>query len=108
MADLMDQRARVAAVFDRAAETYDRVGVDMFQPIAARLVAELQPKVGERIVDMAAGAARRCCRWPQRSGRPDMRPGSIWPHGWSPPRRPRRRGGAGGAVGGGGGRCCAG
>jgi SAM-dependent methyltransferase len=55
MADLMDQRERVAAIFDRAAESYDRVGVDMFQPIAARLVEELQPKVGERVVDMGCG-----------------------------------------------------
>jgi SAM-dependent methyltransferase len=55
MAEFMDQRERVAAVFDRAAETYDRVGVELFQPIAARLVAELQPKVGERIVDMGCG-----------------------------------------------------
>jgi len=55
MADPVDQRARVAAVFDGAAETYDRVGVDMFQPIAARLVEELQPTVGERVVDMGCG-----------------------------------------------------
>jgi len=55
MADPMDQRARVAAVFDRAAETYDRVGVDLFQPIAARLVAALAPQVGERVLDMGCG-----------------------------------------------------
>ena len=33
MVAVMDQRERVAAVFDRAAETYDRVGVELFQPI---------------------------------------------------------------------------
>ena len=51
----MDQRERVAAVFDRAAETYDRVGVDLFQPIAARLLEELEPKVGERVLDIGCG-----------------------------------------------------
>ena len=51
----MDQRERVAAVFDRAAETYDRVGVDLFQPIAARLVEESGPKVGERVIDIGCG-----------------------------------------------------
>ena len=51
----MDQRERVVAMFDRVAETYDRVGVDQFQPIAARLVAELEPQAGERVVDMGCG-----------------------------------------------------
>ena len=55
MVALMDQRERVAAVFDRAAETYDRVGVDLFQPIAARLVEESGPKVGERVIDIGCG-----------------------------------------------------
>jgi len=34
----MDQRERIAALFDRVADTYDGVGVDLVQPIAARLV----------------------------------------------------------------------
>ena len=34
-----DQRAAVQQVFDGAAETYDAVGVSMFQPIAEQLVA---------------------------------------------------------------------
>jgi SAM-dependent methyltransferase len=51
----MDQRERVAAVFDRAAETYDRVGVDLFQPIAALLLEGLEPKVGERVLDIGCG-----------------------------------------------------
>jgi len=41
--------------FDRAAETYDRVGVDLFQPIAARLLEGLEPKVGERVLDIGCG-----------------------------------------------------
>ncbi len=51
----VDQRQRVAAIFDRVADTYDQVGVDMFQPIARRLVEELRPKAGERIVDIGCG-----------------------------------------------------
>ena len=92
MADFMDQRARVAAVFDGAAETYDRVGVDLFQPIAARLVEELQPRAGERVVDMGCGRGAVLLRWPERWRRPGMRPGSIWHRRWSPPPRRRRRG----------------
>ena len=43
-----EQSRRVAAVFDRAADTYDQVGVAWFTPIAQRLVAELEPQPGER------------------------------------------------------------
>ena len=45
----------VAGVFDRAAETYDRVGVDFFQPIADELVAHLRPQPGERALDVGCG-----------------------------------------------------
>ena len=50
-----DRSARVAAVFDRAAETYDAVGVPWFTPIAQRLVAELGPAAGERALDIGCG-----------------------------------------------------
>jgi ubiquinone/menaquinone biosynthesis C-methylase UbiE len=50
-----DRTARVAAVFDRAAETYDAVGVPWFTPIAQRLVAELAPAPGERALDIGCG-----------------------------------------------------
>ena len=53
--DVMDQRERIAALFDRVADTYDRVGVDLFQPIAARLVTEVAPRVGERVADIGCG-----------------------------------------------------
>lgn len=33
----------VAGVFDRAAATYDGVGVEFFQPIASELLARLDP-----------------------------------------------------------------
>lgn len=49
------QRERVVAVFDRAAPTYDAVGVSMFGPIAERLVAELDPRPGERVLDVGCG-----------------------------------------------------
>jgi ubiquinone/menaquinone biosynthesis C-methylase UbiE len=51
-----DQRARIAGVFDRAAATYDQVGVDFFQPIAARLVEALAPQPGERVLDVGCGS----------------------------------------------------
>jgi ubiquinone/menaquinone biosynthesis C-methylase UbiE len=47
--------ARVAAVFDRVADTYDAVGVPWFTPIAERLVAELAPAPGERALDIGTG-----------------------------------------------------
>lgn len=50
-----DQRDRVKQVFDGAADTYDAVGVSMFQPIAARLVDELDPRPGERALDVGCG-----------------------------------------------------
>jgi len=51
----MDQRERIAALFDRVADTYDRVGIDLFQPIASRLVDEIAPKAGERVADIGCG-----------------------------------------------------
>lgn len=51
----MDQRERMSALFDRIADTYDRVGVDLFQPIADRLVDEVAPRAGERVADLGCG-----------------------------------------------------
>ena len=42
-------------MFDAAAETYDRVDVEFFQPIAAGLVKELAPMAGERVLDAGCG-----------------------------------------------------
>lgn len=42
-------------MFDRAADTYDTVGVPWFQPIAAGLVAELAVRPGERVLDIGCG-----------------------------------------------------
>ena len=45
----------IAGVFDRAADTYDRVGVPWFEPIAAGLVAALAVRPGERVLDVGCG-----------------------------------------------------
>lgn len=57
-----EQSQRVAAIFDRVADTYDAVGVAWFTPIAERLVAELAPAAGERAVDIGCG--RGAALWP--------------------------------------------
>lgn len=44
-----------AAVFDRAADTYDRVDVPWFEPIAQSLVQALDPHRGERALDLGCG-----------------------------------------------------
>ena len=48
-------KASVAGVFDRAAATYDQVGVDIFQPIGRFLVSRTDPKPGERVLDVGCG-----------------------------------------------------
>jgi ubiquinone/menaquinone biosynthesis C-methylase UbiE len=45
----------VAALFDALAATYDDVGVDFFQPIAAGLVSAMNPKPGEDWLDIGCG-----------------------------------------------------
>jgi ubiquinone/menaquinone biosynthesis C-methylase UbiE len=45
----------IAGVFDRAADTYDAVGVEWFGPIGQRLVDELAPAAGERALDIGCG-----------------------------------------------------
>lgn len=52
---MADSPAGIAGVFDRAAETYDAVGVPWFQPIAQGLVRELAVRPGERILDIGCG-----------------------------------------------------
>jgi ubiquinone/menaquinone biosynthesis C-methylase UbiE len=47
--------ARVAAVFDRVADTYDNVGVPWFTPIAQGLVGLAAPAPGERALDVGCG-----------------------------------------------------
>lgn len=52
---MSEQTARVAAVFDTVADDYDQSGVAFFQPIAERLVTALDPRPGERAVDVGCG-----------------------------------------------------
>src|SRR5689334_11165547 len=49
------QRETLRSLFDAVADSYDQVGVDFFQPIAAGLVAELDPQPGERALDLGCG-----------------------------------------------------
>lgn len=58
----------VAGVFDRAAASYDAVGVEMFGPIAERLVAELDPRPGERVLDVGCGRGAVLLRAAARVG----------------------------------------
>lgn len=49
------QRTPIWGLFDQMAQTYDQVGVEFFGPIAAGLVAELEPQPGERVLDVGCG-----------------------------------------------------
>ena len=46
---------RIAGLFDLVSESYDRVGVDFFRPIAAGLVAALDLAPGQRVLDVGCG-----------------------------------------------------
>jgi ubiquinone/menaquinone biosynthesis C-methylase UbiE len=47
--------AGIAGVFDRAADTYDAVGVPWFGPVAQGLVEELDVQPGEHVLDLGCG-----------------------------------------------------
>lgn len=57
-----ERSQRVAAVFDRAAGTYDTVGVPWFTPIAEHLVQLVSPQPGDRALDIGCG--RGAAVWP--------------------------------------------
>lgn len=63
-----DRVAGVAATFDLIADAYDNAGVPWFQPIAARLVAEAAPAIGERVVDMGCGRGAALLRLAEAVG----------------------------------------
>lgn len=50
-----ERKAGIAGVFDRAAATYDQVGLDFFGVIGERLVATAAPQPGERVLDLGSG-----------------------------------------------------
>ena len=50
-----DSGSPVARLFDAIAGSYDQVGVDFFQPIAAGLLACLAPRPGQRWLDVGCG-----------------------------------------------------
>ena len=52
---MSEQPTGPVGVFDRAAHTYDAVGVEWFRPIARGLVDELRPAPGERVLDVGCG-----------------------------------------------------
>lgn len=52
---MTEHQDRMAALFDSVADTYDAVGVDMFQPVAEGLVRALEPQQGERALDVGCG-----------------------------------------------------
>ncbi len=49
------QPGGIAGVFDRAAATYEAVGVPWFEPINEGVVHELRPLPGERVLDIGSG-----------------------------------------------------
>jgi ubiquinone/menaquinone biosynthesis C-methylase UbiE len=55
MTERAARSARVAAVFDRVADVYDRVGIPWFTPIAQELVRLAAPEPGERVLDVGCG-----------------------------------------------------
>lgn len=50
-----DPRARISALFDAVADTYDQVGVPFFAPIGQGLIDALDPRPGERALDLGCG-----------------------------------------------------
>jgi SAM-dependent methyltransferase len=52
---MADQRQAVAGVFDRAAATYDQVGVDFFSTVGATLVADVHVAEGAHVLDVGCG-----------------------------------------------------
>ncbi len=52
---MTDQREAIAGIFDRAAETYDQVGVQFFADIGDQLVRDAGLRSGQRVLDVGCG-----------------------------------------------------
>jgi len=55
MVDASGHTEKIANLFDKLSDSYDEVGVDFFQPIAATLLAAMPPVEGERWLDIGCG-----------------------------------------------------
>jgi ubiquinone/menaquinone biosynthesis C-methylase UbiE len=51
-----ETKAAIAAVFDRASETYDAIGIEYFTPFGRRLVDLVNLRPGERVLDAGCGS----------------------------------------------------
>lgn len=51
----MNAKEYMAGLFDRAAGTYERVGVAFFAPVAAELVRRAAPEPGDHVLDAGCG-----------------------------------------------------
>src|SRR5687767_2902240 len=78
-----ERKASIAAVFDRAADSYDRTGVEFFKIVGRRLVELAAPQPGERVLDLGCGrgaAALPAAEAVGSSGRvhaTDLAPGMV-------------------------------
>lgn len=52
---MTDHRQAIAGVFDRAAPTYDSVGVEFFGAVGRRVVELAELRLGERVLDVGSG-----------------------------------------------------
>ena len=55
MVDSSGHTEKMANLFDKLSDSYDEVGVDFFQPIAASLLTSMPPLEGERWLDIGCG-----------------------------------------------------